>query len=461
MNHKISEPMLSQVLAEFVVNARFQQLDQKTVVMTRYALLDGLGVSIAASTLGEGVAAFVEWSREQQTPGSCSVLGFDFKTSASLAAFANGAMAHALDFEDAHDQALVHPNAAVIPAVLAVAQQLQNTCAISGQELLTAIAVGCDIVCRFGFSVAAKMDAHHWYPPPILNAFGAVAAVGKLLNLNAQQLIDAWSLALSQATCTAEIKHNSQSHIRAVRDAFPAQTAVVAAQLAQKGVRGFNKPFEGQDGFFAAFARSSHDSTPLYEHLGERFAIAELSFKPWPSCRGTHVPIELLLSLREQYQLQAADVEKIRVYSNALNRMLAEPAVTKRQPLTAIDAKFSLPYCLASALVDGEITLDSFTAQALRRADVLALAHKVDYEVDEQKTSPLMARLELELKDGRRLVLEASDALGCPARPLSDAQLVNKFHACLTHSQKDYGALADLVLRVNEGDYCAQLLQTL
>lgn len=422
---------ISRTLARFIVDARFRDLDLRALQQTRYAVLDALGVSIAATTLGEGVTTFIEWVKEQQASGPCSVLAQGFLTTPSMAAFANGALAHALDFEDAHDGALVHPNAAVIPAALAIAQSRED---VTAGEFLIAIAVGCEVTSRLGMAAARIFDQNSWYPPPILSAYGATAAAAKLLKLNEQQILDGFSLCLSQATCSAEIKHNSQSHIREIRDAFPAQTAVVSAQLAQKGLAGFEQPLEGKDGFFAGFTRGNYDSKILTDGLGETFAIADISFKPWPSCRGTHIPIEMSLDLCAENSVSSDMVNSVTVYSNNLNRMLAEPIVDKRTPRTAIDAKFSIPFCVACAVVNGNVDLNSFSAESLINPSILEVAAKVNYRVDDKYSSPVNGRVEILLNDGRMYAAEALDALGSPARPLSAVQLLQKFRHCLSHS---------------------------
>lgn len=445
---------ISKDLAEFIVSARFKNLSARAVEQTRYALLDALGVSLAATTLGEGVDAFVSWAEEQGAKPTCKVFGHSFKTSASMAAFANGSLAHALDFEDAHDQALVHPNAAVIPAVLAVAQAAGKA---SGKDILLAIAVGCEVTCRLGFAVAAKLDAYSWYPPPILSAYGAAAAAAKILELSAEQIITAFSLLLSQATCSAEIKHNSQSHIRAVRDAFPAQQAVIATQLAKNGVVGFQHPLEGKDGFFAGFSKGQYDKAMLTNQLGDMFAIEDLSFKPWPSCRGTHTSIELVTGLCQAHDLKSDDIENIVVTSNSLNKMLAEPIADKRKPKSAIDAKFSIPFCIATAVVNGPVNLDSFSAESLSNPSVLSFANKVNYRINSDFSSPLMSKVEVRLSNGDTLTAEADNALGCPARPLSEDQLVEKFRHCLSFSKNSEHKsqakkIADVILSIDTLD---------
>lgn len=446
-----SKAGISRQLAEFVVSTKFEQLDDKAVRYCRYALLDAIGVSVAASRLGEGVQPFIEWVKAQESKPECSVFAQDFKASASLAAFANGALAHALDFEDAHDQALVHPNAAVVPAVLAIAQ-VEN---VSGQVLLTAIAVGCEIVCRLGLSLTVKLDDYAWYPPPILSAYGATAAAAHLLKLNVEQTVNAFSLTLLQATCSAEIKYNPQSNIRAIRDAFPAQAGVVAAQLAQKGIKGFEQPFEGKAGFFQAFARGNYRAENLIENLGQSFEVTNLSFKPWPSCRGTHTAIELVLLNMKDHNLLADDIDSIVVYGSKLNSMLAEPIESKRRPQSAIDAKFSIPFCIACAVVGNDVNIDSFHQDTLKDELILALAAKVSYVVDEKLTTMLSSRIEITTGTGKKICAESDSAYGCPDRPLSEQDLINKFISCLNNSSRtahktQAGTLVNTVLNIDQ-----------
>jgi len=423
---------ISQALAKFVAEAEFSHLSAEAVRQTRFALMDAIGVSLAATTLAEEVQPFLAWSKTQGTQGKSSLWAQNQTASAAMAAFANGALAHALDFEDAHDEALVHPNAAVVPAVLAAAQNLPT---VNGEELITAIAVGCEITCRLGLAASSVMAEHSWYPPPILSAYGAAAAVAKLLQLKPEQILSAFSLCLLQATCSAELKHNPDSHIRAVRDAFPAQTGVVAAELASLGVQGFAAPFEGQDGFFASFTQGQYLVEPLLDNLGQRFEIARLSFKPWPSCRGTHIAIELALQLCSQHGLRWQDIKKICVTGHPLNRMLAEPIAEKQKPQNAINAKFSIPFCVASAVVDNDVHLGSFGEQQLIREPVLTVAEKVSYEVDDGYEHPLMGRISITTADGEQFRAEGNNALGCPARPLDENHIVTKFRQCLAHSQ--------------------------
>jgi 2-methylcitrate dehydratase PrpD len=427
---------LSQTIASHIVQTRFEHLSPRAIQMTKYSLLDALGVMLGASGIGEGCDAFARLAMESNAKRESTMLGYGERTSASLAALANGALAHALDFEDAHDSAPVHPNAQTIPAALALAESLGS---INGRDLITALAVGCDLVCRLGMCLTTNLDDYGWYPPPILGAFGATAAAARLLKLNERQTLDALSLALCQVGCSAELKYNPHSVVRSVRDSFAAQTGVVAAQLAQNGVRGFDMPFEGKAGFFNNYARGHYDENKLLDKLGTYFQGENLSFKPWPACRGTHAYIDCALQLTRTHALQASDIASGHLIGHPVQKMLYEPLAQKQKPATAIDAKFSLPFTVASALLHGEVTLASFRPEALHDAAVLELASRLTFEVSTDPSATDNAtrgQLTLITKSGAQYSMFVENPLGHFSRPMSQDQLIQKFQQCARLAKK-------------------------
>ena len=227
---------VSKTLAEYVVSTSYNDLPDHVVEMTKKSFLDAMGVTLAAGGLCESCRAFVELALEMEGKQEASIIGYPYKVPTPMAAFANGAMAHALDFEDAHDGALVHSNAAPVPAALALAESIGE---VTGKELITALAVGSDVVCRMGLALNENPMEAGWYIPPVLGAFGAAAAAGKMLRLNEKQIVHSFSLTLCQATCSAELRYSPHSDVRAVRDAFGAKTGVLSALLAKKGIMGF------------------------------------------------------------------------------------------------------------------------------------------------------------------------------------------------------------------------------
>jgi 2-methylcitrate dehydratase PrpD len=424
---------LSATLARHVANVRYEDLPPATVAATKRALTDGIGVMLAASGLSPDVTPFVTTALQMGGPPRASILGDWRRVGAAAAAFANGAMAHALDFEDAFDAAPTHPNASLLPAALATAQDRGS---ISGRELITAVAVGCDLACRLALSVGDAMERTPWYPPPILGAFGAAAAAAKLRRLNASQVLDAFSLMLCQTACPGEIKWSEHSVIRAVREAFPAQGAVVAALLAEQGVRGFETPLEGRGGFYRLFANDQYDAHQALDGLGERWYIDELSFKPWPCCRGTHPYVEAAQTLRANHDFAWTDIKRVRAFIGPVQRMLSEPIERKRQPATSIDAKFSIPFSVAAAFVHADVTLESFLPEQLAGRDVLTLARRVEPELRPDVTTPSSGALAVELNDGRQLECRIDQPLGHPDRPMSDLRFAAKFVDCARRAAK-------------------------
>lgn len=454
----------SLALARNIVQVRYDDLPRPVVETTKKSVLDAIGVTLAAGTLGEGCRPFVELAVEEGGKRASTILGFDAKVPPAKAAFANGSMAHALDFEDAHDRALVHPNAATLPAALAVAESIGH---VDGREFLAAMALGSDLVCRLGLALNEDLLHYGWYMPPILGAFGATAAAGRLLRLSAEQMVDALALTLCQATCSAQLTQSTTSFIRSIRDAFAAQAGVQSALLAQRGVAGFEEPIEGKAGLYQSYARGNYDPSKLTNELGETFEGGNISFKPWPSCRGTHAYIDAALQIRKEHRLPPHDVDEIHLRVSSVNRMLCEPVEAKQRPQTAIDAKFSLPFCVATALQHGQVTLDRFTPAALNDREVLELARRVTYEVDERLGRKDATQGLVQISSGSAKIARQVDVpLGHPQNPISDDALVSKFMDCAGHSVKSFSAedlsrVAGLVLNLEQLDDIRELTEIL
>lgn len=428
------------------------------------ALLDGLGVMLAASGLADEVRPFRALALAQGGTPESTIVGFGDRVPAPLAAFVNGAMAHALDYEDTFDAGPAHPNASLLAAALPVIECGDARRRVTGREFLTAIAIGGDLVCRMSLALRRRMEVGGWYPPPILGAFGATAAVARLMRLSAAQVADAFSLTLCGATMPGELKHARETTLRAVREAFPAQLAVTSCRLAAAGVRGFEAPFEGEDGFYRLYANGEYDAGELTHGLGTTFRAAQLTFKRWPSCRGTHAYIEAVRSLRAAHAFTADDVVAIRAEGGAIQRMLALPPERKRAPATAIDAKFSVPFTIAATVVDGDVTLDSFGADRLREPRRLALAARVEFiERRELDGKAAAGAVTLELRDGRRLHEHVAQAVGHPGRPLGVDALLAKFVDCASRAARplDARTARALAARIRELDSSADAVAAL
>jgi 2-methylcitrate dehydratase PrpD len=422
---------LSRKLAEHVTGFPSGALSDAAYEGSTRSLVDGIGVMLAATTMGQGCDAFAGLALTQ-AEGPATLLGRNARASMLMAALANGALAHAMDFEDAYDGAPVHPNASAIPAALALTESLGE---VSGQELLAALAIGCDLVCRMGLALDESPDRFGFYPPPLLGAFGAAAACGRLVGLDAGQMVDAWSLLLCSHNCSSELKYSPDSDVRAVREAFAAQAALQAVLLAKNGVSGFDAPIEGKAGFYALYARGLYSPERLLVDLGQDFLGERLSYKLWPSCRGTHSFIEAVLDLRSSEDVRPAEVVSIELKGDAFLQMLMVPQEQKRRPATAIDAKFSLPFTVAHALHRGAVGLDSFTPQELSDEAVLATARQVTFDAASNLGGMTSGLVAVALRNGRRLDRHVRTPLGSPENPIGDEELSAKFRSCASRAR--------------------------
>jgi 2-methylcitrate dehydratase PrpD len=462
----------SRALAEFVARTRFEDLPAHVVEMTKRSILDAIGVSLGASGLEPACRPFVDMAIEAGGAPQATIIGFGKKVPVTLAAFANGSFGHALDYEDIHDPTGMHPNAPTVPAALAAAEAIGG---VSGKELIVAVALGCDIVCRLQAAQRATAipqaaadsgeggAPYGFYPPAIVGTFGAATAAGKVLGLTADQMLDCWSLALCQNSTSGELIDSPRSEVRAVRDAFGTQSGVQAAFLAKKGVKGFDKPFEGRFGFFAMYARGNHAPGVLAANLGERFAGGDISYKAWPACRGSHLYVQAALDFMKETNAKVSDIAHVTASVGPVNQMLCEPAASKRAPSTAIDAKFSIPFCVATALVKRDVVLASFLPEGRADPEVLACAAKVGYRLDPAaaRTTPQGGGtvLRIEMKDGTVHDLSVKAIYGSPALPMPDALFLAKFMDCGRHAAvaRDAAALKAIAAQVLALDQLADV----
>ena len=419
---------LSAKIARHVVQTRFEDLPEHVIEVTKQSVLDAIGVTLAASTLGEACSPFAEIAREAETIRGATVIGFGFKTSAAMAAFANGSMAHSLDYEDTFDPALVHPNAAVVPAALALAESLGN---VDGRKLITAIALGCDLACRLGLSIDGH-DKKGLSVRYMSGVFGATAAAGKLLDLTEEQMKHAFASTIFQAAFSSEGFLYGDSHMRAVREAFAAKAGVIGAQLAKSGLKAFDQPFEAKFGLYGIYTGGQCNLEPLLGDLGHTFQGANVSFKPWPSCRGTHAFIEAALWLSEKHQIRPENIASAHAVVSPFFTNLCEPTARKRKPQTAIDAKFSVHFTLATALQTGKVGLDAFLPDAMKDERILKMAERIDHEIEPSWPTEEATRGILHLKtlDGTTLSKQIDAPLGHPDNPMSTSALQQKFVEC-------------------------------
>ncbi len=426
MFHGTTKEGASAIIGQHFADTHFASLRPDTVHATRRAMLDAYGVMLAATGLAPDARPFRARVIADGGAPQSRVFGETMRVPATAAAFANGALGHALDFGDTFDAGPAHPNAALVPALLALADADPS---IDGRRLIAAMTLGSDLACRISLAPKCPYEAGGWYPPPFGGMIGAAAACAKLIGLDADGIVQAIGLSLCQASFPGEIKHDPQTRLRGLREAFAARAAVSAALLARDGVRGFVAPLEGRGGFFALHGGGLREDILLAD-LGERYLGDDVSFKPWPCCRGTHAYIEAALALRAR--IGDRSIVRVEAETGPVQDMLIAPHAEKIAPASAIDAKFSIPFTIAVAFVHGAVDLDSFGPAMLSDAAVLAVARLVVAEPNPSwgRAEAASGGVAVVLSDGDRLAHAVPQAAGHPDRPVSDEELANKFILC-------------------------------
>ena len=421
---------LSQRLAEFVAGTEYKDIPRSVIENQKKSVMDAVGITYGASTLGDGCREMVKIAEDLAAGGApeATVIGFQKKLPAIWAAFANAAMAHSLDFGDTHQESTIHPNSSSFPAALAVAERMGN---VSGKAFLTALILGSETAIRIANAADRNTLDDGFYVPTIYSSYGAVAAVGKLMGLSADQLVSAFSFNLCQTICSSELMNNSRSAIRSVREAFAARNAIVACCMAKEGLLGFSQPLEGKLGLYHMMLRDEYTPERALAGLGKVWEAERLTYKVWPCCFGNHAPITATLAILREHGLTADDIAHICVTIGAQNVALCEPIEQRRNPDSAIIGKFSIPFNVACAVVRGGVSLDSFSAESLRDPELRAMAAKVDYRYEEswQRGKETWTEVRIDTKKGSfsRFV---SSPLGTPENPADDAAFSEKFDSC-------------------------------
>ncbi len=410
-------------MAEFVASADCHQFPVEVIEKGKQCLLDILGVAVYGSQFE---AARIARSLVTDLGGKeeAVLLGTPHKAPALAAALANGVSAHVADY----DESLVdfgHPSGVLVSAAMAAGEKV----GANGQQLLTALVVGDEVGCKLGRMMGWEHYEVGWHSTGTIGTVAAAAAAASVLALSPPQIVNALGIAASSA---AGLRRNFGTMTKSWHVAHAAAAGLTAALLAQKGYDAAADSLEGKEGFVQAF-RGKGGSTDVAGVLGHPFSILNVMFKKYPCCHGTHQAVDAVLKLREQHSLVPDEIATIECYS----RPLMHSVLTHHNPRTGLEAKFSMEYCVAAALVIGHLGIPQFTDAAVAAPSVRELMGKVRMLTDEKleeaaREKNLLAptRVEVQLKDGRVLNETVYEARGGPAAPLSWTELEGKFREC-------------------------------
>ena len=356
-------------IAEYVATTSLEDFPPEAVQAAKGAIIDCLGCTLAGSVepLADVLCAYVQ--AHGGSPNA-SVVGRGFKTSAADAALINGAMGHALDYDDITRAMKGHPSVVLVPAALALAEEENAT----GRDLLLAYMLGFEVACSVGESVsAAYHDDLGWHPTGPLGALGAAAAACSILQLNQEQTAMAISLAASQA---AGLRQNFGTMTKPYHAGASCRTGVISAKLVQAGLTAGMDAIEGRFGFLRAFSGGAgYDESGVMENLGKKCYLVEsgIEIKKYPCCGSAHLALDATSRLLEREKLEPAQVDEIEVDVDF------DPprSLIHSHPKSGLEGKFSMQYCLAAALMDHEVGLDTFSDDQVLRPEAQCLIPRI------------------------------------------------------------------------------------
>ena len=436
-------------IVRHIVQTKFEDIPCETVERQKDILLDTLGVAVAGSK-APGVEKVVGFLKKMKGRKESSLIVHGGKLPTPHATMANSLMAHALDFDDMHEAAGVHTNICVVPPALAMAEKVGD---VNGKTFLTAMVLGVDLICRMGSTIPLSRG---WHATTTFGIFGAAVASSKILGLDEVGMANALGIAYSQASGNRQGRLEGALTKR-LQPALAAKAGVLSSLLAYEGVTGPREIFEGDWGMLGLYT-DPHQSERADEILanmmlgwGERFLGDELSIKPYPSCKATHTSIEAALHLKRENKIESCDIEKVDVYvSDGCYQTVGHPFVIRRD--AQVDAQFSIPYTVATALMSGKVGLDDFTEAAIKDADRTSLTEKVKVHVDPDlhDTSKNVVNLESRVvikAQGKSYSLRCEMSRGHPELPMNREDIVSKFQDCFRFAAVFSPETANALLR--------------
>jgi 2-methylcitrate dehydratase PrpD len=413
-------------LARHVCRTGYADLPASAVESARRDILDTFGCMLGGSGspgIDELFAVIARWGGREES----RVLLRGTRLPAPQAALLNASMGHALDFDDTLDTGgSIHPGVSVLGSVLAVCDSLGGASgAISGRDVLLAVALGLDISCRI--ALACTLD-RGWHRTAVIGVFGSTAAAGKLLGLTPEQMLAAFGIAYSHAAGNRQCILDGALTKR-MQAGQAASAGVFSAVLAQTGFTGARNIFNGRFGFLELYQPNGYDASVLLRDLGTAFHGEALSYKPYPCGRPLHAAIDAALAARAQLKIERPDdIESVTIeadpagHSDQFGRGLP-----KRRPTQVVEAQFAQPFLVATALVHGKVGIAE--VDGLGDASVLSLSDRIAGVARDHRPRGSLS-ITVQRTDGHLVTIEASDPIGSPQKPLTNAQLEAKFRDC-------------------------------
>ncbi|QMU21823.1 MmgE/PrpD family protein [Gordonia rubripertincta] len=421
--------MTARRLANWAAGLDLDDIPEVTRRAALRHLLDGIGNAIGARRLDQGGPG-LSVARGLGGPPQAHPLGDPEAISAPAAAFANGVLMHALDFDDTHAGALVHPTTVVAPAVLAVAEEVGAT----GAQTVTALVAGLEIACRLGAAAPHGFHTRGLHATAVVGPLAGAVAAGLLYGADADRLTDAIGVAASSSGGLLEFL-DTGANTKVLHPGNAGFSGVLAARLALAGASGPESVLEGRRGLYRALADRDVDPDVIVADLGTRWESAGIGIKPYPSCQLMHASLDAVAQALAEAARSGTEVPASRIAAISVDvhpdsvDIVCGPGTGSRSPRSVYDAKFDLPWSVAALVHDGAVTVDTYADDSIVRPEVAATAGLVEVVPvpDDRPAADAAGRAVITLDDSTRFVGEVPCSRGTSGRPMDDAAVAEKF----------------------------------
>ncbi|MBW1716112.1 MAG: MmgE/PrpD family protein [Deltaproteobacteria bacterium] len=439
---------LSSIYADFTVSTGYDDLEPEVIQQAKKLILDLMGVSLAGYKLMEFPRMVVDYVAGLGGTREATIIHTKKKFPAVNAALANAACAHALDMDDGHRFAAIHPGTVIIPAAIAAAELSQaNT-----KKLIAGIVVGYEVMIRIGMAITPSSLNRGFHITGITGPFGAAAAVGKIMGLSRDEIVGAFGLAGLQSSGLIQVNHEIEgAKVKPINPAKAAMSGLFSCILAQKGAQGPLAIFEGEDGFLKAVTDDVKGDL-LARDLGREFEILKVYLKLYAACRHAHASIDAALKAFDQTHIDPTEIKKISVETYPAAIRLA--GITNATTPSA--GRFSIPFSVALALIKQDAGADKYSEENVRDQGIQALAERVHLSVgdkwEKQYPEKRGATVSITDKANKTCSAEVELAKGEPENPATWEEIYNKFqtNATLLISEKDAKKLGDTIMNLEQ-----------
>jgi 2-methylcitrate dehydratase PrpD len=449
----------TRALAQFAAQLTYDKIPPSVIDHIKLCLLDTFGCGLFGSTLPWS-RIVAEFAQELGGKQESTIWGRDVRVSASNAALANGTAVHSFELDDLHKTSIVHPGSMSVPPALAMAEHIGGC---DGKEFLTAVVAGYEVAIRVGMSLGTSHLQRGFHPTGTHGAFGAGAAAGRILGLDAGKMTHDLGISGTQAAGLMAAQYSAM--VKRMHAGRAAQSGLYGALLAQRGLTGITNILEADYGGYCAVMAEASDMNKLTVGLGENFETGRVAFKSYAAGGSTHTAHEAVKSIMEKNGLAADMIDKITIYATTATY---HHTSWEYKPEGVTAAQMNMQYVVAVTALEGDLFIDQFTEEMVNDPRIIEYSRKVevipDPELDKRGPEFRHAIIaEVRTKDGRIFSEGVDTAKGSDKRPLSTDVVIHKYTILASRvlPQKRVNDLKDMVLNLEKVPNVGELAKLL